>query len=351
MTCAPWDAGRCEALWGNSTELGPWCCASFCYVDPSNCDPPYAAHATFTSSSLLFYSYESCSDASPQDAATDAAKAAFAAKCMYADSDGPWFNEVNMKTKEECVAELDSYDISSWKLSVDAEGGIPLRAYTWSGFRMTSVNGTFSTRVDATNATATKTLKKGDTRVVLLGERPSSVTFFGGPGGTTLSQVTGVWPGVFLALYQLNTDPYQTGSWSTVSMDDANGEIQSVTLRVLYGPRCGAPLSKFVYGRLRMQVNTTSLRQVSEIDGVEVLPTLEVRHLTAAAAMLVGCRLALSRCAMGRAFMYAHKSRWCIADVCMRRDAPHHACAIGRIARLPRLVSDMSDVPLDLCLY
>ena len=276
-SCAPWDAGRCESLWGNTTELGNWCCQSWCYVDPLNCSPPGRAQATVAANKLLFYSYETCEDVTAEGADPAAAEQ-FAATCAFADSEvGAKFQSGIADTREECNALMESEPVTQWDLTADAQGGIPLRAYAWSGIRITGVNGSFATRDSATNPDAVSTFEPGESRVLFMIDRPAQVSFFGGAAGATLTQVEGKWSGAYLALYQTGTDPLQTASMASVTVD-AGDDIRPVTIRIMYGPRCGAPLNEFVYGRLRMLLNATTLQQVTELKGKPVRPTLEVSH-------------------------------------------------------------------------
>ena len=278
-SCAPWDAAQCRELWGNATELGAWCCRPWCYVDSANCSPPLSAKATFAANKLLFYSYDTCDEVSASE--EPAAAEAFAADCEFSDAseDTARFDSGVAATKEECDAFIDEEPITEWQLTADAQGGIPLRAYTWAGMRITGVRGSFHVRSFAGNPDAFSTIEPGESRVMFLLERSASVAFFGGAGGATLTQVSGDWPGAFLALYQVGSDPLQTASWATVSVEaSSGGDVRPATVRVLYGPRCGAPLERFVYGRLRLLLNATTLQQVTELDGVPVRPTLEVSH-------------------------------------------------------------------------
>jgi len=68
-TCSAWDKGRHPECQGD--EASPWCRASWCYVDPCECDLPgdivpkisaYLPDATFTGKNL-YYSYETCGSA------------------------------------------------------------------------------------------------------------------------------------------------------------------------------------------------------------------------------------------------------------------------------------------------
>jgi hypothetical protein len=71
LRCDTWDAGlppACGDHGGDTVfEPEPWCPASFCYIDPANCDRPFdrsaytwATPASHAPADELHYSYETC---------------------------------------------------------------------------------------------------------------------------------------------------------------------------------------------------------------------------------------------------------------------------------------------------